>query len=440
MKKFVIIWVGQIISLVGSGMTSFALGVWIYQRTQQATPFALTILFATLPRLLLTPVAGSLADRWNRRWLMILSDTGNALVTLSVIILVTLGNLQIWQIYIIAAVGAVFSAFQEPAYLASISMLVPKEQFVRSSGMISLSNALEGLLAPLLAGVLFTQIGLPGILLIDVGTYFIAVGALMFVDIPQPPAPPARPGKRSDVWCDLQTGWNYLRQRPGLLNLLLYFAFTNFAFNISAVLMTPLVLSNNSPVALGAVQMALGGGLMVGSLLVTTWGGYKRRILNVIWAITLANFGLFIAGLNSSALVIGAGLTLLEFFIPFASSASQAIFLSKVDPGLQGRVFSVRLLVSRSMMPLAYLLSGFLADRIFEPLMKPGGVLSASILGGILGVGEGRGIGLMFILSSLVLWLVTGLAYANPRLRNVEAELPDAVLDISGEVAPVSPQ
>jgi hypothetical protein len=306
-------------------------------------------------------------------------------------------------------------------------MLVPKKDFARTSGMISLGSALEGLVSPLLAGLLFVRIGLPGILLIDVVTYFFAVGALFFVPIPQPSTPPATEGKHSRVWSDMQFGWNYLRQRPGLFGLLLYFALVNFAFNISTVLAPPMILSNNSPAALGGVQMAAGSGLMVGSVLVSTWGGFKRRIISVVGAISLAGLGILVAGLHPHVLVIGAGLVILQFFVPFATSASQAIFLSKVEPGVQGRVFSVRLLISRSMMPLAFLLSGFLADRIFEPLMVPGGALATSIIGELIGVGKGRGIGLMFVLSGLLLWLASALAFANQSLRKVESELPDVV-------------
>ncbi|HXD12080.1 MAG TPA: MFS transporter, partial [Anaerolineales bacterium] len=181
MKTFLVIWVGQLISILGSGLTSFALGVWIFSQTGKATPFALTILFGNLPRILLLPVAGSLADRWNRRWVMILSDTGNALVTISVFVLLLFGNLQFWHIYLIVTLGSIFSAFQEPAYSASVTMLVPKKDLSRANGMIQMGQALEMVVTPIIAGVLFVAIGLSGILVIDFVTFLFAVGALLLV-------------------------------------------------------------------------------------------------------------------------------------------------------------------------------------------------------------------------------------------------------------------
>ena len=159
-RTFLVIWIGQLISMLGSGLTGFALAVWTFEQTGRATPFALTILFANLPRILLLPVAGSLADRWNRRRVMILSDFGNAVVTVSVFVLLQFGSLQFWHIYLIATLGSVFSAFQEPAYTASITMLVPKKDLSRANGMMQMGQALEMVITPLIAGVLFVAIGL----------------------------------------------------------------------------------------------------------------------------------------------------------------------------------------------------------------------------------------------------------------------------------------
>jgi MFS transporter, DHA3 family, macrolide efflux protein len=424
MRTFLIIWVGQTISIIGSGLTSFALGVWIFQETGRATPFVLTVLFGTLPRVLLSPVAGSLADRKNRRWMMVLSDSGAALVTLLLVFLVTTGRLEIWHIYLGAMISSSFGAFQEPSYTASIAMLVPGKNLPRANGLVQMSQALEILVAPVLAGVLFALIGLRGIFLVDFASFAFATGSLLLVRIPQPPIN-AEESQAPGIWNDAKFGWNYLRHRPGLFWLLIYFAGVNFLMNFAMVLSSPLVLSFSTPQVLGVVQMAVGGGMLVGSLAISAWGGPQRRVFGVFTFISLAALGLGLAGLRPSPFLIGAGVGLLAFCIPIGSGISQAIFQSKVAPGVQGRVFAIRIAISRSIMPLAFLLAGPLADHIFQPLMSPGGILEGTWLGTLLGTGAGRGIGLMFVISSLMLLSVSWLAYSHPRIRLLETELPD---------------
>jgi DHA3 family macrolide efflux protein-like MFS transporter len=430
MKKFSIIWLGELISIVGSGLTSFALGVWIYQQTGQATPFALTILFGSLPRILLTPVAGSLADRWNRRWLMILADSGDALVTLVVVLLLAFHGLEVWNIYLIALFEAVFAAFQEPAYTASITMLVPKKDLARASGMVQMGQAAENLISPLLAGFLFVAIGLKGIILIDFATYFFAIGALLMVKIPQPESSRAETGTRKNhILSDAAFGWNYLRLRAGLFGLLLYFALVNFLVNFAAVLYIPLILAFTTASVLGVIQTFAGTGMLAGSILMSAWGGPKQRIRGVIAFITLAALGLLVAGLRPSAWLIAAGMFILMFCVPLASGLSQAVFQTKVAPEVQGRVFAIRSMISRSIMPLAFLTAGPLADHVFNPLLQLHGPLAGTTVGRLLGVGSGRGIGLTFVIAGLSLVIASLLAYANPRIRLVEADLPDVIPD-----------
>ena len=427
MRTFLLIWLGQLFSILGSGLSSFALGVWIYQQTGQATPFALTVLFGSVPRLLIMPVAGSLADRWNRRLIMILADTGAALGTVALVFLLFFGDLQVWHIYIIVVVSSVFSSFQEPAYLASITMLVPKKDFARANGMSQMGQAIGSIVTPLLAGILFVAIGLRGVILIDLATFFLAVSPLLVIRIPQPELKESSSEKKS-ISSDFAKGWRFVSSRRGLLGLLLYYAMVNFLLNLVAVLNTPMILAVHSAAVLGGIQTAMGSGMLAGGLLMSTWGGPKTlRIPKVIGFITLSVLGLVVAGLRTNPFFPGAGFFILLFFVPIASGTSMAIWQAKVPPEMQGRVFSVRSLISQSMMPLAFLISGPLADYVFEPLMSEGGMLANTLIGALLGTGPGRGIGLMFVISGLLGVIVSGLAYLNPRIRNVEQELPDVI-------------
>ena len=249
MRTFFTIWIGQLISILGSGLTSFALGVWIFQQTGKATPFAITVLFGSLPAVLLGPVAGSVADRFNRKKVMLLADTGNALITLAGYFLFLSGQLEIWNIYVIALVGSVFSAFQEPAFSASVVMIVPKKDLTRANGLSQMSGALGSLVPPLIEGLLFGLIGLKGIFLIDFITYFAALGTLMISRIPQPER--IEPQEKTNQWHEAMAGWRFLRLNGGLLGLVFYFALVNFMINFAAVLTSPMILANFSPAILG---------------------------------------------------------------------------------------------------------------------------------------------------------------------------------------------
>lgn len=431
MRTFMVIWLGELISMIGSGLSGFAMSVWVFTKTQQATPFAITVLLANLPRILLAPLAGSLADRWNRRWLMILADAGSALTTLAAVLVVLTGELQIWHIYLIVMLNSMCGAFQEPAYMASITMLVPKKDLARASGMMQLGQALSPLLTPLLAGVLFAAIGLQGIFLIDFVSFFFAIGALFLVHIPQPKAveAPEHSGQRPSLWRDTQFGWHYLVQRSGLFGLLWYFALVNFLLNFAMVLLGPLVLSYSNSTSLGIVQMASGAGMLLGSILVSAWRGPRQRIPLVIGVLAFSALALALTGLRASIFLTSLGMFLMLLAIPIASASSQAVFQSKIEPGVQGRVFAIRGLISQSIMPLAFVLAGPLADRVFGPLMLSGGALDGTVAAALLGTGPGRGVGLMFVISGLLLLVVSGLVFVNPRIRRLEEELPDAVME-----------
>ncbi len=429
MRTFIIIWAGQVVSIVGSGLTGFALAVWIFQRTGEATPFALTALFASLPRVLIAPVAGAVVDRVSRRTIMILADTGNALLTLAVFLMLRSGELQIWQIFTVAGVGSIFSGFQEPAYMASITMLVPKRHFARASGMVQMASAIESLVAPLVAGILFVSIGLQGIVLIDFATFFFAIGALLFVRIPDPEPTEEEREEQRTVWGDIAFGWNYLRARSGLLGLLIYFGLVNYMLNGVFVLLGPMILSFTTAATLGVLQTVMGVGMLVGSIAISTWGGPSRKVLGLLSFIGIGGVGLAVMGLQASPWVIGGGLLMLALMVPMASGTSQAIFLSKVEPAVQGRVFAMRGMVARSIIPLAFLTAGPLADRVFEPLMRDPGSPVLAAVGELIGTGAGRGIGLMFVAAGLLMLIATGVAYAYPGVRLVEQQLPDVVDD-----------
>ncbi|MBW4497710.1 MAG: MFS transporter [Oscillatoria princeps RMCB-10] len=428
MRVFLLIWCGQLVSLIGSGLTSFALGVWVYERTGSVTQFALISVFARLPALLLFPFAGALIDRWNRRWAMILSDSGAGLSTVAIALLLVTGRLEIWHIYLAVAVSSAFSAFQWPAYSAATTLLVPKQHLGRASGMIQLGEAAAQFLAPMLAAGLLSLIHLPGIILTDFATFLFSLATLISIRFPDAKTNTntVRKAGAPSLLREMADGWTYITARPGLLGLLIFIAIGNFAIGIAQVLFAPVILAFAPVAVLGTVQSIACSGMVVGSILMSVWGGPKRRMYAVFGFELLIGLSIFFMGVRASIpLIMVAGFGA-YFSAAFFLGSGQAILQTKVAPEVQGRVFAVRRALGGSSLPLGYLVAGPLADRIFEPLMATNGLLAGSI-GQIIGVGTGRGIGLLLAISGAMVMLTTVVGYQYPRLRLLEDELPDAI-------------
>ena len=431
MRTFLIIWFGQLISLFGSQLTSFALGVWVYQYTGSVTQFALISFFTMLPGLVISPLAGALVDRWDRRWAMILSDSVAGLSTFGIALLLIAGQLQIWHIYLATTISSISSAFQWPAYVAATTLLVPKKHLSRASGMTQLSEALARLLSPICGGFLVIVIQLQGVILVDLATFLFALVTLLMVKFPKPKTRVTGKLGRGSLLQESIYGWSYIKARPGLMGLLMFFTISNFAVSTAEVLFTPLVLSFTSANVLGMVLSIGGSGMLIGSMVMSIWGGPKRRIYGVLGFELLLGLCIFLVGLRTSVNLITIGAFGAFFSIPIFQSSSNAIWQTKVAPDVQGRVFAIRRMIAFSSRPLAYLVAGPLSDRIFEPLMTVNGPLAGSI-GQVIGTGPGRGIGLMFLVMGTLTMLATIIAYRYAPLRLVEDELPDAIIDPIG--------
>lgn len=425
---FALIWLGQLVSLTGSGLTSFALGVWVYQSTGSATQYALISFFTFLPRLVLSPVAGVLVDRWDRRWVMMLGDAGAGLSTLALWLLLVIGRLEIWHIYLATTLNSTCSSFQQLAYYASTTLLVPKKHLGRASGMIHLEHAAAQVVAPMLAAMLVVTIDIQGVILIDMITFIFALFTLQIVRVPRPETSAAGQESRGSLLSESTFGWTYVKARPGLLGLLLSFAALNLGDDMVIALITPLVLSFTGTSTLGAIMSISGIGMLCGGAVMSVWGGPKRRINGVYGFILVAGIAWSLGGLQPSALLVAVAVFIFFFTSPIVSGCTQAIWQSKVEPDLQGRVFAVRRMIAYPTTCVAYLIAGPLADNVLEPLLAKGGLLAGSI-GQIIGTGPGRGIGLLYIVVGILTVLITIVAYSYPRIRLVEDELPDAVTD-----------
>lgn len=422
---FTIIWFGQLISQLGSGMTRFALGVWLYQTSGSTTQLALVSLWGTLPNMLLSPFLGTLVDRWDRRVVMIGSTIGSGASMLAIALLSTLGQLAVWHIYVAVAVNAALSALLWLAFTASVTLLVPGDQLGRVSGALQLPQTAEFILSPVLGSVVLLSFGLTGVLLLDAATFLIALLALCVVQIPRARSPLTAAARPQAMRDELLYGWRFLRDRSGLLALTVLQGSAGLVLGIVSVLVTPLVLTFTTSSMLGVVMSIGGSGMVVGSLLMSVWGGPARRVWGVLSCMALEGACIMLGGLRPSVPLFTIAAFGFFFGVPVVRACCLSILQQKVPADVQGRVFAISDMIAWSALPVGYLVAGPLADYLFEPLLQEGGLLVGSV-GQIIGVGPGRGIGLLFITMGLLYLLLVAASLLYRPLRDVEAALPDA--------------
>lgn len=421
MRTFLTIWVGQVVSLISSGMTSFALGLWIYEQTGQATPFVMIALFNAIPPFLVSPFAGVLVDRLNRKTVMLVADSVTALVTVSFLLLFSQGQLQLWQLYLGTLINSAAGIFQMLAYQTIVTSLVPRAQFGRANALVQTAQSLSGILSPILAAAAYSILGLGFIFGLDLVGFAVAALMLLLVHIPQP----AAEGKPASLLADLRVGFDYLRSRPGLIGLAVLIALLNLLLSASTVLSTPMILGFTTAQVLSVMQSVSSVGLLLGGVWASAGRQPSRKVLAIVLCSVISGLGLAATGLRPSPVLIAAGFFVFMFPITTINATLRAIVQSKVPDNLQGRVFSLILMTARAGIPISLLLAAPLADDVFEPAMAVGGSLGGGALGALLGAGPGRGIGLLMLLSGLSMVIAALAMYAYPRLRHVERELPD---------------
>lgn len=428
MRAFLVVWLGQVVSLTGSAMTRFALTIWAYQLTGQATTLALVSFFTFTPMVILSPLAGVLVDRFNRKLMMMLSDLGTGIATIGLFLLYTSGHLEIWHIYLAATLSGASEVFQWPAYSAAISSMLKPAQYGRAQGLITLADNGATMIAPILASLLISVIGIGGIMLIDILTFTAAISSLLFVRIPQPTVADRLATQQANFWLELSFGIRYIFQRPSLLGMQLIFMGGNIAGFALNALVAPYILARTqqNEVVLAITQSALAIGGVLGGLLVATQGGTKRRVQGVVAGFILSGLASgVIVGVTQLTWVWMLAMLLNGVFVANLNAANQALWQSKVPAELQGRVFSARRLIAWLTIPLALGVAGPLADRLFEPALQPNGSL-AGILGWLVGTGSGAGIGLLMVLLGAWQILYPVALYQFRAVREAETILPDA--------------
>ncbi len=458
-RAFFIVWSGQVVSFFGSALTAFALTIWAWLATGEVTALALAALFNFAPGIFLSPVAGALVDRWNRKYVMMLTDLGSGIATIWLFAIYSTGNMQLWHIYVAGGVSSAFAAFQFPAYSAAVTMLLNRKNYARASGMFAMGESAAQIFAPAVAGALIPFIGIGGILMIDIATFSFSILAISTVFIPAPKRTEEGQQGKGNLLGEAAYGFRYIVARPSLLGLQLMFFFANLFGGFAIILLDPMILARTAgdQIMLGTVRsmMALGG--LAGGMMMSLWGGPKRRVHGVLLGMfCAAMLGQIPLGIAQSVQWWMVSAFLMFFCINILNASNQAIWQAKVAPDVQGRVFAARRLIAQITIPAVMIAAGPLADRLFEPGMAYQGALSvlsgapllsmfeslirpdtfiAGIFGGMVGYGAGAGIATMLVISGMLAALAALSGYLFPSIRNAEDILPD--YDTSGDLPPI---
>ena len=408
-------------------MTRFALTIWVWQETGEATALAVVAIFSFAPAIFFSPIAGAIVDRVSRKRVMIASDLAAGLSTVALLILFSTGHLEIWHLWAAGFFASAFESFQFPAYSAAITTMIDKKHYTRANAMLAMVQSASMIIAPALAGALLGFIGINGIMIIDIATFMFAIGTLLLVIIPNPAETAVGRASRGTLLQESVFGFRYIFSNRSLLGLLLIFFTTNLTFGLTMILLAPMILSRTGDNAaiLATTMTAFGVGGVVGGLVIAAWGGFKRRIHGVLLGLVfLSIFGQIVIGVSRSIQVWAAGAFLALFFMPLVNGSSQAIWQAKVSPDIQGKVFATRRLVAQISAPVAMIMGGRLADAVFEPAMTSGGTF-AQFFQPLVGSGPGSGMALLFIFAGFVGVAAALIGYLVPVIRDVETIIPD---------------
>ncbi len=418
-NAFYLIWFSDFIAAIGHGISSFALGVYVFQTTAQATAVSTVMLCAFLPSVVLAPFAGVLADRFDRRLLMVLGDGLSGLLILALYILWKAETLTLPVIYGLAALGSVFAALVQPATRATITDLVPEDRYQKASGLFQLAQGAKFLIAPFVGGLLMQRYGFGVPLLVDVLTVVITAGAVLAVR--RLVGKQEKPAEQADWVADFRYGWRFIREHSGIRLLLFLISLVTFYLGFLQTLFTPLVLSIADERILGIVESTGAVGMLVSSFAIGILPDSKSHLNLTAVGLSLSGFILFLMGFSDKIPYLIATAFLFFCTLPPVNTGVEVLMRRAVPNATQGRVWGLVSFLSQIGYIVAYLVAGPLADRVFNPLLETGGAWADSVVGRIIGVGPARGIGLMFVLSGIMLFIVARIIRKAPAIRELEA-------------------
>ena len=414
--------VTQAVSQIGSQISGYAVGIAVFRATGRATPLALVAFCSVVPQVLFSGLAGALADRFDRRALMLVANVGYVAASGLLLASFASGAFQLWHLYALTFAASVFARLEQPAFGASVTVLVPDSHRDRANAVGQMTAPVAGAVAPAAAGMLYAVVGVAGSILIDIATFIVAIAVLAMVRIPRPATTAEGAAMGAPLWRQLFDGFRYLAARPALFGFCGYLSAINFVAN-AAVLLTPYVLARTGGAQqFGGVMAVMNVGMLAGSLVISAGGHVGSRLTTVMVGIVASSLFLALAGVAQGALALGAVLFLHYFALAFSNAPFWSMLQAKVAPDLQGRVFAAYVQGILLMTPLALLVAGPLADRVFEPARR---LPAWRSVGWLVGAGPGAGIGLMFVVAGVLMVALSVAVYAIPAVRRLETDLPD---------------
>ncbi|MCB9461345.1 MAG: MFS transporter [Anaerolineaceae bacterium] len=419
---FYILTVTQVLSLIGSRMTSIAFGIWLFQQTGDSAPVLLASFFVMLPQALAGSFGGVIADRWPRRLVLMLTDTGAAVGTALLLLSFMLGTFEVWQLYVVAFLQGALGMMQRPAMDASITMMVPSTHRDRANTLRLMAGPVAGIIAPVLAALIFATFGLVGVISIDLASFFVAVITLWFVRIPEPKKTNPKTG-RSHFLDDSKEAFAFLWNARVLFFMMFYAAALNFFLAGSINLATPYILTlTGSEETLGILLGIMNLGMVIGGVIMFVRGGTNPRIHGIMLGLMFRGLALAVYGLVRTPIALAFAV----FFVLFSNALVDGSFMSmlqsKVPPHLQGRVFALLFQMMNIATPLSLLMTGYVVDNLLEPAVNTPGW---SAVAPLVGSQPGSGMGLFIMVNGVLIFVMTLAVYLIPAVRHNERKMPD---------------
>ena len=416
MKKFMMIWLGEFFSSIGSGMTAFALSIYVYEMTGSVSYVSLVTLLAYMPTILLSPVGGVLADRYDRRLLMIIGDLFSGLGLVYILWQMQIGNSGMLPILIGVTFNAVFVALLEPAYKATVTDLLTEEEYGKASGMVQIAGNARYLISPALAGMILAVADIEVILLIDISTFLVTV--LMVTLVRKTVKKPVKRENMSMLY-EMREGFLFIVQNKGLRSLVFIMAFVCFFVGFLQTLTGPMVLVVSDAKTVGIMESVCAIGMLVGSIWIGAIGIKKGYALVLCGAGCVNGIFMAVAGVSVNIVITGIGIFLFFLSLPFMNTCADVLVRVSIPNELQGRVWGMISLLTQTGTVVAYMICGVLADYVFEPMFTNEGML-ADTVGKLIGVGKGRGIGFMLILSGIGMAITSLTIGRNKAIKEIQ--------------------
>lgn len=416
MKKFITIWIGELISNIGSGMTAFAVAIYVYQLTRSATMVSIAALLAYLPTILLNPLGGIFADRYDRRIMMILGDSLSALGLLVIFIGIQTEHARVFLILLGVTISSIFVALLEPAYKATVTDLLSEEEYAKASGLVQIAGASKYLISPFIAGLILAISDIRVILLIDIATFLVTVFVIALV---RNSINVIKPNKdKFNFFEEFKEGMMCISSDKGISSLVILMAFMCFFVAFLQTLLTPMILSFTNPKTLGMMESISAVGILIGSFIIGIINIKKNHAKILMTALMVA--GIFMALVGTTTKILPIVIYCILFFtaLPFINTSAEVMIRIQIPNERQGRAWGMISVLTQLGYVVAYAVCGPLADYVFGPMLMEEGILAGSV-GRFIGIGEGRGIGFMLVIAGASMF-VFAFIFARKSIKDLE--------------------